>query len=470
MEHIRPQRIGIYLAAVIAAALSLADNVYAAAPVATLECKQRLLQDFGWRFAPAAGKAIRIHPGRPCDRADLAQAQAAGDLIADIPPDVTPLERRRLLDQLLRHPATSCAYSFALGTSARRAIDQLVANRGFRFSSLQLGWIGFGPTGSARDGWRPIALFGRGYRPSGRNSRAIEAFYAGQVRGECGVGRQIAQYATQAELYGMQGFDTEFGADEIVIGTFHRLRSSRSILLGTSAGRFTHDGLATAAAASGRQAFMGLPGFIYHVFDRSYLDDLNNQAENFVVYDASAEAAAALRAHAGFEFYNDRNRAIWSLARSLKVDKSRRFFERLLSERDPVLRASLSAQARVTVARIDSLLADPFYRGFDIYVHKKGVKPVGFHIARLLDRNPRTPFRIELALHNLHTTLYDRYLGYRLAQCMSRSPDDRSPDSHSAQPGRDENAKFAEPVRGPAGHPMPTAPARASMNRGYEKR
>ena len=50
-------------------------------------------------------------------------------------------------------------------------------------------------------------------------------------------------------------------------------------------------------------------------------------------------------------------------------------------------------------------------------MHKQGVKPVGFHIARLLDRNPRTPFRIELALHNLHTTLYDRYLAHRLDDC-----------------------------------------------------
>jgi hypothetical protein len=422
MERIRLQRISAYIAAVAASTMLFASAVCAAPPAGSLDCKQRLLQDFGWRFVATSGEAVRIHPGRPCDRADLAQAQHAGDLIARIPTDLSPPERQRLLDRLLHHPATSCAYNFALGAATRRAVNRLVDNRGFRFSSLQLGWIGFGPTGSTHDGWRPIALFGRGYRPSGSNSRAIGAFYTGQVRSECGVGRQIAQYATQAELYGMQGFDSEFDADEIVIGTFNRLHSTRSILLGSSAGRFTHDGLATDAASSGRQAFMGLPGFIYHVFDRSHLDDVNNQAENFVVYDVSADAAAALRAHGGFEFYNDRNRTIWSLARSLKVDRSRQFFERLLYQRDPALRAALSAQARVTVARIDALLADPFYRGFDIYVHKKGVKPVGFHIARLLDRNPRTPFRIELALHNLHTTLYDRYVGYRLRQCMGQAP------------------------------------------------
>ena len=51
------------------------------------------------------------------------------------------------------------------------------------------------------------------------------------------------------------------------------------------------------------------------------------------------------------------------------------------------------------------------------------IKPVGFHIARLLDRNPRTPFRIELALHNLHTSLYDRYVAYRLSRCAGTVTD-----------------------------------------------
>ncbi len=381
------------------------------------DCRLRVAQELGWRFVPVDEASVAIHPGTPCDRAGLADAQEAGDLVVRVPGHLDTGARERLGVELLRHPATACAYGFALGDATRRAVDRLAGNTGYRFSALQVGWIGFGPTGSARDGWKPIALFGRGYQPRASNSRAIEAFYSGQVRSECGVGRQVAQYATQAELYGARGFDTRFDADEIVIGTFNRLHATRSILLGTSAGRFTRDGRAVAAAKAGRQAFMGLPGFIYHVFDRSTLDDINNQAENFVVYDVSAEAADALRARGGFEHYNERNRAIWALARSMPGPRPSRFFERLLHERDPALRASLSPQAQQVLARLDAEFADAFYRGFEIYVHKQGVKPVGFHIARLLDRNPRTPFRIELALHNLHTTLYDRYVAYRLEAC-----------------------------------------------------
>ena len=50
-------------------------------------------------------------------------------------------------------------------------------------------------------------------------------------------------------------------------------------------------------------------------------------------------------------------------------------------------------------------------------MHKLGVQSVGYHIVRLLDRNPRTPYRIELALHNLHTTLMARYFAHRLDTC-----------------------------------------------------
>ncbi|MEI2455288.1 hypothetical protein [Lysobacter firmicutimachus] len=392
-----------------------------ASPAPAWSCKQRLLQDLGWRFEPDATAPTDVQAGRPCDRADLQDAKAHGDLTVRWPPELSVAERERRLDQLLRHPATVCAYGYALGAATRRAVDRLSANGGFGFTGVQLGWIGFGPTGARHDGWRATAWFGRGYRPAGANSRAIEAFYRGRMRGECGLGRQIAQYAAQLELYGPAGFDREFAADEIAIGTFNRIRRSRSILLGSSAGEFSRDGIAVQASRSGRQAFMGLPGFIYHVFDRSALDDINNQAENFVVYDVSAAAADALRRHRGFEHYNRRNREIWTLARGLRPRPLRRYYERLLYELDPALRAELSADARAALARIDTELSDPFYRGFEVYVHKQGVKPVGYHIARLLDRNPRTPFRIELGLHNLHTTLYRRYIAHRLAQCGART-------------------------------------------------
>ncbi len=401
-------------------ALVLACGVAQAQPATS--CERRLLQELGWRFDASTITTPTIDAGTPCDRGNLAEAQAAGDLRVRVPANADVGAVAGLERDLLEHPATRCAFAFALGAATRRAVDRLVANRDFRFSTLQPGWIDFGITGAARDGWEPVASFGRGFRPRGSNSDAIEGFYRGQVRAECGVGRQVAQYAAQAELYGPAGFDAAFAADEIVIGTFRQLNRSRSVLQGRSAGTYVHDGLARHASAQGRQAFMGLPGFIEHVFDKGSLDDLHNQAENFVVYDLGADAAEALRSRGGFARYNDDNRELWALARTLPTFGRRRYFERLLQEREPRLHQELPLEHRTIVTRMDTLLADPFYRDFRIYVHKLGVQSVGYHVVRLLDRNPRTPYRIGLALHNVDTTLQARYLAHRLQACRQGAP------------------------------------------------
>ncbi len=70
---------------------------------------------------------------------------------------------------------------------------------------------------------------------------------------------------------------------------------------------------------------------------------------------------------------------------------------------------------------MDRLLDDPFYQQFVIYVHPRGIRPIGYHIARLLDRNPRT-FSIDLAVHNLHTTLYRRWREAQLRHCAAGRP------------------------------------------------
>lgn len=391
----------------------------AAAMSSAPSCQRQVLVELGWRFEAADGSEPRILAGAPCDRETLADAQAHGDLRVAWPSDLDDAQQQAFLGALLQHPATHCAYAFVLGDATRRAVDKLVANPRYRFFGLQGGWIGFGPGGARADGWTPIRSFGRGLHPAASNWNAMQAFYSGTVRAECGVGRQVAQYATQAELYGADAFDRVFEREEIVIGTFNQLHGTRSILLGSSAGTFTRDGRAEQASRDGRQAFAGLPGFIEHVFDADTLDDRTNQAENFVIYDVDAEAAAALRSHGGFAHYNRINREIWELSRSVNPHAWGRGFERLLIDRDAALLARQGPAARATLARMQALLDDPFYRGTQIYVHKLGVKPVGFHIARLLDRNPRTPYRIELVLHNLHTTLYDRYIAHRIGVCAA---------------------------------------------------
>lgn len=383
-------------------------------------CMLPLLQRLGWQLHDAGIAAPVIHGGEPCRRASLDAARQRGDLRALLPRSYDNAQRERVYRDLLDDPATLCAYAFQLGEATRRAAARLQDNRGYRFSALQLGWIGFGPRGARAQGWQRFRSFGRGYAPVASNAVALEAFYSGQVRSECGVGRQVAQLATQRELYGDAGFDREFAPGELSIGTFLTLHDTPSILLGANAGEFFADGKAVRTSRLGRQAFMGVPGFIEHVFDKRHLDDINNQAENFVIADVSAEAAEALARHGGLAHYDALNRRLWELSRQMPVHHGR-YFERLLHERDPALRDALPEAQRPLLAQMDALLADPVYRGMMLYVHPKGVRPLGYHVARLLDRNPRTPYSIDLALHNLHTTLFRRWLQAQLRDCAART-------------------------------------------------
>jgi len=398
------------------AALLLAPAWVVAAP--SPDCTQGLLQRLGWRFEDAELRAPQVHKGPVCTRSSLAAAQAAGDLRVRWPADLPAGERQALLQQLLEDPATVCAYAFELGAATRRATSALQGNATFRFSGPQLGWIGFGLRGAPAQGWQRTRSFGRGFVPSAGNSHALQAFYSGAVRAECGVGRQVAQLATQRELYGDAAFDTEFAADELSIGTFLALHATDSILLGAHAGEFFADGKAVRTSAMGRQAFVGVPGFIEHVYDNGTLDDLSNQAENFVVVTVGEGAAQALAQHGGLAWYDQRNAELWKLAQDIPRI-GQRYFERLLFERDPQLRARLAPRYHDTLARMDQLLDDPFYQQFVIYVHPRGIRPIGYHIARLLDRNPRTPFSIDLAVHNLHTTLYRRWREAQLRHCAA---------------------------------------------------
>ncbi len=372
----------------------------------------------GWRIEQASTTAPVIDRGLPCTRGTLVQAQQAGDLHAVLPAQWNAQQRGDALRALLEDPATQCAYAFELGAATQRAVSKLQDNPRYRFSAVQLGWIGFGWRGAAAQGWSGFKSFGRGYQPSGSNAQALDAFYRGQVRSECGVGRQVAQLATQRELYGDAGFDAVFSAGELSIGTFLTLHDTDSILLGAHAGEFFADGKAVKTSQLGRQAFVGAPGFIAHVFDKAYLDDIHNQAENFVVVDVSDAAAQALARRGGFAYYDARNRQIWELAKDLR-GPGRRRFERLLYERDAALRASLDAHQQARLQELLALLDDPFYQGFQVYVHPKGVKPIGYHVARLLDRNPRTPYAIDLTLHNLRSTLYWRWIDWQLQQCAA---------------------------------------------------
>ena len=164
---------------------------------------------------------------------------------------------------------------------------------------------------------------------------------------------------------------------------------------------------------------MGQPGFVTHRYARELLDDINNQAQNFVVYDVDAAAAASLRAHGGLDHFNQVSEAVWKLSRQVSRGHINKPFQRLLLEDDPRAWRQLEEADVAIVRQMRTLLDDPYFHGFRIYVHHRDAKPVRYHLVRMLDVNPRTPFEVQLSLSNLHTTLMQRYFAHRLRRCAA---------------------------------------------------
>jgi hypothetical protein len=76
------------------------------------------------------------------------------------------------------------------------------------------------------------------------------------------------------------------------------------------------------------------------VYDKGTLDDLSNQAENFVVVSVGEALRRRWRARRP-AWYDQRNAELWKLAQDIPRI-GQRYFERLLFERDPQLRARLA--------------------------------------------------------------------------------------------------------------------------------
>ena len=63
--------------AVAVALLLVSSHAFAALPAGST-CPAQVLAALGWRFVPGDGDTWAVHAGTPCERADLAEAHAAG--------------------------------------------------------------------------------------------------------------------------------------------------------------------------------------------------------------------------------------------------------------------------------------------------------------------------------------------------------------------------------------------------------
>jgi hypothetical protein len=170
-----------------------------------LDCTQGLLQRLGWRFEDA--RSVHRRCGWPCVRAPRCRRLRRQAICACNGRRNARCSAQALLQQLLDDPATVCAYAFQLG-QPRNVPLGIAGQCHVPLLRPAAGLDRLRPARRTRARLAAHAVSAVASCPSG-NSHALQAFYSGAVRAECGVGRQVAQLATQRELYGDAAFDTD---------------------------------------------------------------------------------------------------------------------------------------------------------------------------------------------------------------------------------------------------------------------
>jgi len=68
-----------------------------------------------------------------------------------------------------------------------------------------------------------------------------------------------------------------------------------------------------------------------------------------------------------------------------------------------------------------TMLQDPFLNETQIYVHPFGPRNIAWHIARLAQLNPRTPYMLRFYPDVMHRGVLNRWVKSQLDDCQSGS-------------------------------------------------
>ena len=126
------------------------------------QCQLAFLDELGWQVAPAAIESMERNGGSPCERANLEDAHAAGDLRLRVPLDtdrwLAQSSSAAELDAAISDQASVCAFAMRIGDATRRAADKLIELRKdkWELASYPLEQHGFTRSDSWYDEYRRI--------------------------------------------------------------------------------------------------------------------------------------------------------------------------------------------------------------------------------------------------------------------------------------------------------------------------
>jgi|GEM_PF-2766153 len=380
----------------IPASRPLAAQLLGEAPPAEL-ATLAFLEHLGWRFvADPAVSRVAIQPGRVGERASLLEAQAAGDLVARVPP--TPAgaqELRALLPQFVDGSATRLAWQQRVDVAVQTAVGKLhglmKAGR-YKFPQLLFWNSPFFQFHPPPEAWSES---GRNFVASGTASEALEAFYTRGGLAECYSGQWLVSYAVQYELLGREAFDEMLPGREMVVG---RPEDVKPTPLGqTMLGDKTYPYRAlfmkpgdlqgdagTFLARLGPKAFAGLTGIV-RAQDKS---DAANQ--NFMHVSITPRACQDLRDKGGLG---------WVVELGKRAHRAHAATQGLFRGGGTKARGQ---------AQLAEILAEPALAEWIIYVHPFGPVSVGWMIRHEMD-DAGEPMYVMLYLHAREDLFYGRY-------------------------------------------------------------
>jgi hypothetical protein len=411
-------------------------------------CEIQYLKSLGWRVVLSDSGKIEIRGGNPCDDDSIEASQAQGELEIAIPADATTAELQSLLaklnyrgngtrhDYLVSGVASRCAYKHKVAAATSSAIKKLQANGEYDFSLnkplLPHGFVDLGFLGGVRKGWKALGpglrhkVSGLAYYPRSSNSEAMETFFTEKVRTECAAGLQVAEYALLHDLYGKENFDQAFSNDEIVIGTWNQVGSSKSVIHGRNTGRVVGDTLAIRSSRLGGKALIGRTGYLGNLFGEEFLDNKPNRGENLLIAEISHAASESIVRAGGLEKFNGEMYRIWEIRRDVNpLGERLRANDKLpVKQRMPAEeRAALYKKWKAGQDEIARIYSDPFYTQVMTYTHPfKRYYTIKDHLDHVGEVNPRTPYSLKLYGDVINEGLYDRYAKYQIGQCLKANP------------------------------------------------
>lgn len=363
-------------------------------------CQLQLLESFGWQITEHS------LPEQSSTAQSPAQSSGINTCQSDRSPQfhVYETESSDRIQSRIRSALTSdttrCLFNRALRSSVTKATGNIIGNTGFIFP--QPGEDPRDPFTPPASSWLPSPR--RGYDiPSNSLTQGIRSLYREPVVAECASAIQVAQLATLVEHFDDES-DRFVNPEDIGIGVWREFAKSPSVKANKPLliSRKQRKHALRRLASLGKGAFYNQSGYIKPVNDADeYIDSPDNRGQNFLIVDISDQAVTDLK---------QRQRPLRELNRMILE---------IWDNYNRLRATGLDRDILVDLLEKELLATDTFFSDVTVYIHPLRTGTFARFLSRQFRYNPRTAYKFEVYEDFQTGYFYNRYIGYRLAQCIA---------------------------------------------------